>query len=169
MHIAEDLGITTFPITTSQISSIIMKLLGIDRPYYLPSIDEIDLPTASIDQVILFIIDNFSLFEIITYQPEWMIKNLDNLKNLVQLKLSDNFINIITNLEKLFKLKSLNFIFSGTTNGSSRLITFICIESPFLSPVVSTVKMHFFGGKIFLINNLNADKSNDICYQPISH
>lgn len=79
MHIAEDLGMTTFPITSDQIPSIIMKLLGITRPYYLPSIDEINLPTASIDQVILFIIDNFSLFEVITYQPEWMIKNLDNL------------------------------------------------------------------------------------------
>ena len=79
MHIAEDLGMTTFPVTSSQIPSIIMKLLGITRPYYLPSIDEIKLPTASIDQVILFIIDNFSLFEVITYQPEWMIKNLDNL------------------------------------------------------------------------------------------
>ncbi len=79
MEIAEDLGMATFPITTCHISSIILKLLRIDRPYYLPSIDDLDLPTDSIDQVILFIIDNFSLFEIITYQPEWMIKNLDNL------------------------------------------------------------------------------------------
>jgi len=69
---------------------------------------------------------------------------------------------------KFFKSKSPNSIFSGTTKGNIRLITFICIESPFPSPVVSTVKTLFFGGKIFLINNLNADKSNDICHQPIS-
>ncbi len=79
MQIAEDLGMTTFPITSYQIPSIIMKLLGIEKPYYLPSVEEIELPAASIDQVILVIIDNFSLFEVITYQPEWMIKNLDNL------------------------------------------------------------------------------------------
>ena len=79
MEIAEDLGLSTFPIEACQIPSIIMKLLGINRPYYLPSIDDINLPTDSIDQVILVIIDNFSLFEVITYQPEWMIKNLENL------------------------------------------------------------------------------------------
>ena len=79
MEIAEDLGLNTFSITAEQIPSILFKLLGVGRPFYLPSVDEIDKPEGPIDQVILVIIDNFSLYEIITYQPAWMIQNLENL------------------------------------------------------------------------------------------
>ncbi|NHK31908.1 MAG: hypothetical protein FK730_11190 [Asgard group archaeon] len=79
MEIAEDLGLTTFNIKAAQLPSIVLKLLGLARPFYLPAIDEIQLPEQPIDQVILVIIDNFSLFEIVAYQPSWMIKNLENL------------------------------------------------------------------------------------------
>ncbi len=79
MEIAEDLGLNTFSITAEQIPSILFKLLGVGRPFYLPSVDAIDMPEGPIDQVILVIIDNFSLYEIITYQPAWMIQNLENL------------------------------------------------------------------------------------------
>ncbi|TFG01734.1 MAG: hypothetical protein EU542_06430 [Promethearchaeota archaeon] len=37
------------------------------------------VPDSSIDQLILVIIDNFGLYEIITYQPGFMIKALENL------------------------------------------------------------------------------------------
>ena len=79
MEIADDLGLKPFEITAEQIPSIILKLLGVERPFCLPSIDELELPKKIIDQVILVIIDNFSLFEVITYQPMFMIKNLDYL------------------------------------------------------------------------------------------
>ncbi|MHA1629682.1 MAG: hypothetical protein ACTSXO_05115 [Candidatus Heimdallarchaeota archaeon] len=79
MEIAEDLGMKTFNISVEQIPSIILKLLGLGRPFYLPSIEKLDLPADSVDQVLVVIIDNFSLFEIVTYQPVWMIKNLENL------------------------------------------------------------------------------------------
>lgn len=79
MEIAEDLGLTTFNIKAAQLPSIVLKLLGLGRPFYLPAVDEIQLSEQPIDQVILVIIDNFSLFEIIVYQPTWMIKNLENL------------------------------------------------------------------------------------------
>ncbi|NHJ06311.1 MAG: hypothetical protein EAX90_15905 [Candidatus Heimdallarchaeota archaeon] len=79
MHIAEDLGLKTFNITASQIPSIILKVLGVLKPPYLPSVDDIQFPIKTIDQVILVIIDNFSLFEIITYKPEFLIKNLEYL------------------------------------------------------------------------------------------
>ncbi|RLI69231.1 hypothetical protein DRO91_01060 [Candidatus Heimdallarchaeota archaeon] len=69
----------TFNISVEQIPSIILKLLGLGRPFYLPSIEKLDLPADSVDQVLVVIIDNFSLFEIVTYQPVWMIKNLENL------------------------------------------------------------------------------------------
>jgi len=79
MEIAEDLGMKTFNISVEQIPSIILKLLGLGRPFDLPSIEKLDLPADSVDQVLVVIIDNFSLFEIVTYQPVWMIKNLENL------------------------------------------------------------------------------------------
>ncbi|NHJ31576.1 MAG: hypothetical protein FK732_01820 [Asgard group archaeon] len=79
MEIAEDLGLKTYNITANQLPSIIVKLLRVGRPFYLPAIEELALPDIPIDQVILVIIDNFSLFEVITYQPAWMIKNLENL------------------------------------------------------------------------------------------
>ena len=79
MEIAEDLGLQPFEVTAEQIPSIILKLLGVERPFCLPSIDNINLPEKVIDQVILVIIDNFSLFEVISYQPMFMIKNLDYL------------------------------------------------------------------------------------------
>ncbi|NHJ40076.1 MAG: hypothetical protein FK731_08590 [Asgard group archaeon] len=79
MEIAEDLGLTTFNIKAAQLPSIVLKLLGLARPFYLPAVDDIKLPEQPIDQVIVIIIDNFSLFEIIAYQPTWMIKNLENL------------------------------------------------------------------------------------------
>jgi len=79
MEIAEDLGMKTFNIVAGQIPSIILKLLGLGRPFYLPSVEKLDLPAEPFDQVLVVIIDNFSLFEIITYQPVWMIKNLENL------------------------------------------------------------------------------------------
>jgi len=69
----------TFSIKADQLPSIILKLLDIMKPYHLPAVDEIPKPDKSIDQVILVIIDNFSLFEVITYQPPFLIKNLDNL------------------------------------------------------------------------------------------
>jgi hypothetical protein len=79
MEIAEDLGLTTFNIKAAQFPSIVLKLLGLAKLPYLPSVDEIEIPTETIDQVLVIIIDNFSLFEIIAYQPTWMIKNLENL------------------------------------------------------------------------------------------
>ncbi|MHA1441139.1 MAG: hypothetical protein ACTSPK_04635 [Candidatus Heimdallarchaeota archaeon] len=79
MEIAEDLGLQPFEITAEQIPSIVLKLLGVKRPFSLPSIDDLDIPTKNIDQVILVIIDNFSLYEVITYQPMFMIKNLEYL------------------------------------------------------------------------------------------
>ncbi|NHJ48386.1 MAG: hypothetical protein FK733_11435 [Asgard group archaeon] len=79
MEIAEDLGLTTFNITAAQLPSIVLKLLGLAKLPYLPSVDDIEIPTETIDQVLIIIIDNFSLFEIIAYQPTWMIKNLENL------------------------------------------------------------------------------------------
>ncbi|MHA1355616.1 MAG: hypothetical protein ACTSR1_10625 [Candidatus Heimdallarchaeota archaeon] len=66
MEIAEDLGLQPFEITAEQIPSIVLKL-------------DLDIPTKNIDQVILVIIDNFSLYEVITYQPMFMIKNLEYL------------------------------------------------------------------------------------------
>ena len=79
MEIAEDLGMNAYDIAVDQIRAIVLKLLGLSRPFYVPSIDELNLPDSKFDQVILVIIDNFSLFEVISYQPRWMIKNLDNL------------------------------------------------------------------------------------------
>ena len=79
MEIAEDLGLQPFEITAEQIPSIVLKLLGVKRPFSLPSIDDLDIPAKNIDQVILVIIDNFSLYEVITYQPMFMIKNLEYL------------------------------------------------------------------------------------------
>ncbi len=79
LEIAEDFGLKTYNITASQLPSIIVKLLKVGRPFYLPSVEELNLPDVTIDQVILVIIDNFSLYEVITYQPTWMIKNLENL------------------------------------------------------------------------------------------
>jgi len=79
LEIAEDLGLKPFEITAEQIPSIVLKLLGVERPFCLPAIDNLDLPAKSIDQVILVIIDNFSLYEVITYQPMFMIKNLEYL------------------------------------------------------------------------------------------
>lgn len=67
----------------------------------------------------------------------------------------------------LFKSKSPISIFLGTEKGISKLITFICKESAFPSPVVSIVNTLFLGGKSFLIKTLNADKSNVISYAPI--
>jgi len=66
LEIAEDLGLQPFEITAEQIPSIVLKL-------------DLDIPTKNIDQVILVIIDNFSLYEVITYQPMFMIKNLEYL------------------------------------------------------------------------------------------
>jgi hypothetical protein len=79
LEIAEDLGLQPFEITAEQIPSIILKLLGVERPFCLPSIADLNLPQKTIDQVILVIIDNFSLYEVISYQPMFMIKNLDYL------------------------------------------------------------------------------------------
>ena len=69
---------------------------------------------------------------------------------------------------KLFRLKSPISKFSGITKGIIKFFTFIWIESPFPSPVVSIVNTLSFGGKIFLISTLNADKSNVIFHQPIN-
>ena len=79
LSIADELGLTTINITASQIPSIIYKLFDMSSPAYLPGVDDLKLPDKPIDQVILVIIDNFSLFEVITYQPEFMIKNLETL------------------------------------------------------------------------------------------
>jgi hypothetical protein len=79
MDIAEDLGFNTLQITAEQLPSIVLKLLRLGRPFYLPAVDEIQIPEEPIDQVLMIIIDNFSLFEIIAYQPSWMIKNFENL------------------------------------------------------------------------------------------
>ncbi|MFX1569772.1 MAG: hypothetical protein ACFFCV_15550 [Promethearchaeota archaeon] len=63
-------------------------------------------------------------------------------------------------------MKSPISISLGITNGISRLMNFICRESVFPSPVLSTVKILLFGGKIFLIRTLNADKSYEMTTQP---
>ncbi|MEA2070235.1 MAG: hypothetical protein U9O98_03000 [Asgard group archaeon] len=78
MSSIEDLGLTTYKISVAHIPAIVLKMLGVTPPAYLPSISEISIPDVIIDQVIMVIIDNFSLYEVITYQPPFIIKNLEN-------------------------------------------------------------------------------------------
>ncbi len=40
LEIAEDLGLKTYNITASQLPSIIVKLLKVGRPFYLPAVEE---------------------------------------------------------------------------------------------------------------------------------
>lgn len=60
------------------------------------------------------------------------------------------------------ELKSPISILLGIENGIITFKALICIESAYPSPLVSTVNKHFFGGKIFLINTFNADRSSGI-------
>lgn len=127
MHIAKDLGLTTFNITASQIPSIILKVLGIMRPPYLPNIDDIEFPSQVIDQVILVIIDNFSLYEIITYKPEFLIKNLEYLL-LIE---TGSKMNALSGpmLESMFSSKeSLTFNLISTLNYNGKNIKVIARE-----------------------------------------
>ncbi|MBN1329244.1 MAG: hypothetical protein JXA54_07200 [Candidatus Heimdallarchaeota archaeon] len=121
MEFAEDLGLVTYNIKASQIPSIILKLLKLNRPFYLPAVDEISFQDENpIDQVILVIIDNFSLYEIITYQPTWMIQNLDNLL-LIETESKINSLSAPMMQSTFFSKESLTFnlIATLTTNGKT--------------------------------------------------
>lgn len=120
MEIAEDLGLTTYTISAQQIPTIIFQLFGFSRPFSLPTVDQITLPSKPIDQVILIIIDNLSLYEIITYQPEFMIKNLENLL-LIETGSKENALSHPM-LESIFFSKeslTFNLISSLSNNGKS--------------------------------------------------
>ncbi|MFX0040309.1 MAG: hypothetical protein ACFFCY_00740 [Promethearchaeota archaeon] len=69
-------------------------------------------------------------------------------------------------ISNFFKWKSPISISSGITNGIIKFRNFICRESAFPFPFVSTVKMLSFGGKSFFMSTLKADKSYGISYQP---
>jgi hypothetical protein len=79
MSVYDDLGYKTYNLSVNQLTPIILELLQIAPPNFLPTVEQFSLPETIIDQVILVIIDNFSLFEVITYQPEFLIKNIENL------------------------------------------------------------------------------------------
>ena len=68
---------------------------------------------------------------------------------------------------KSFNVKSPISISSGITNGIIRFRNFIWRESAIPSPLVSTVKILFLGGKSFFTSNLKADKSYGINCQPV--
>ena len=63
----------TFTGTSEQIPSTIIKLFGLSPPDNIPSPIE-GISIDPIDQVVLVILDNFGLFEITIYKPEFVIR-----------------------------------------------------------------------------------------------
>jgi len=63
----------TFTGTSEQIPSTIIKLFGLNPPNNIPSPIE-GISIAPIEQIVLVILDNFGLFEITMYKPEFVIR-----------------------------------------------------------------------------------------------
>ncbi len=63
----------TFTGTTEQIPATILNLLGLTPPNNIPSSIE-GISTNQIERVVFVILDNFGLFEITVYKPEFVIR-----------------------------------------------------------------------------------------------
>ncbi|HUT80173.1 MAG TPA: hypothetical protein VMZ29_03145 [Candidatus Bathyarchaeia archaeon] len=162
MEFVEDLGLITYSIKASQIPSIILKLLKLSRPFYLPAVDEIILQNDPIDQVILVIIDNFSLFEIITYQPTWMIQNLDNLL-LIETESKLKSLSAPMMESTFFSKESLTFNLLTTLTSNGKTVKVIAREEdiPKISPNDSFMQIAKTDVDIY-VQSLKALNRNDL-------
>ncbi|MFW9923198.1 MAG: hypothetical protein ACFFDW_07940 [Candidatus Thorarchaeota archaeon] len=127
MEIAEDLGLNSFTITAEQIPAIILKLFNLPRPFYIPEVKDFSIGNKSIDQVILVIIDNFSLYEVITYQPEFMIKNLDTLF-LIETESKAQSLSIPMLESTFFSKNSLTFNLISSLHGNGKQVKVLARE-----------------------------------------
>ncbi|MHA1425578.1 MAG: hypothetical protein ACTSQI_06295 [Candidatus Helarchaeota archaeon] len=68
-----DDGLPTFTGTMEQVPATIIRLLGLNHPNTIqPPIDGLSI--APVNQIVLVILDNFGLFEITVYKPEFVIR-----------------------------------------------------------------------------------------------
>jgi hypothetical protein len=101
----------TFTGRAEQIPSSILRLFGLDPPNTIPSPIE-GISIAPIEQVVLVILDNFGLFEITMYKPEFVIRESQYL-----------LLFETSNPYTLYMLNAL--IFGGSENNNFHLIKFL--------------------------------------------
>ena len=101
----------TFTGTAEQIPSTILKLFGLNPPNTIPSPIE-GISIAPIEQIVLVILDNFGLFEITMYKPEFVIRESQYL--------------LLFDTTNPYTLNMLNaLILGGSENNNFHLIKFL--------------------------------------------